>query len=55
MGKKRMTFWMEENQIEALKALSSVTRIKQADYIREGIDMVLERYRKELGKAKKKE
>ena len=40
MGKKRMTFWMEDRQVEALKALSSMTRVKQADYIREGIDMV---------------
>jgi hypothetical protein len=28
MGKKRMTFWMEEKQIEEFKALSLATRIK---------------------------
>lgn len=54
MGKKRMTFWIEDRQIEALKALSSVTRVKQADYIREGIDIVVERYQAELKKASKK-
>jgi hypothetical protein len=54
MGKKRMTFWMEERQIEGLKALSSITRIKQADFIREGIDIVLVKYSKTLKKAPRK-
>jgi hypothetical protein len=45
-----MTFWVDEKRIESLKALSSITRIKQADYIREGIDMVLQKYQKELKK-----
>lgn len=47
-----MTFWMEERQVEGLKVLSTATRIKQADYIREGIDMVLAKYGKQLKKAK---
>jgi hypothetical protein len=50
--RKRMTFWMDHGQVEGLKRLSSATRIKQADYIREGIDMVLAKYAKELKRAK---
>ena len=52
MGRKRMTFWMDDKQIEGLKALSSVTRIKQAEFVREGIEMVLAKYQKEIKKAK---
>ncbi len=51
---KRVAFFAGDEQIKKLKALSEATRIKASDYIREGIDMVLERYRKELGKAPKK-
>ncbi|MBU1209267.1 MAG: ribbon-helix-helix domain-containing protein [Proteobacteria bacterium] len=54
MGKKRMTFWMDDKQIVELKILSLATRIKQADFIREGIDMVLSKYQKEIKKAQKK-
>ncbi len=50
---KRISFWIDTEQVESLKVLSSWTRIKQADYIREGIDMVLERYKKELNMARK--
>ncbi len=54
MGKKRMTFWMEERQIEGLKALSSITRIRQADFVREAFDDLLVKYKKELKKGPKK-
>ena len=49
-----MTFWMDDKQIVELKILSLATRIKQADFIREGIDMVLSKYQKEIKKAQKK-
>jgi hypothetical protein len=54
MGRKRMTFWMEDRQIEGLKSLSSITRIKQADFIREAIDDLLVKYKKELKKSPKR-
>lgn len=54
MGKKRMTFWMDDRQIEGLKALSSITRIRQADFFREALDDLLAKYKKELKKAPKR-
>ncbi len=53
MGRKRMTFWMDDKHIEELKVLSSVTRIKQVEFVREAIEMVLAKYRKEIKKAQK--
>ncbi len=50
---KRVTFRLNMKQIEDLKSLSSVTRIKQADFMREGINMLLDKYRKELRKVPK--
>jgi hypothetical protein len=52
MELKRISVLLEESQIKRLKSLSGVTRVKMADYIREGVDMVLARYQKELKKAK---
>ena len=48
----RETFWIDEDVLEKLKKLSEVTRVTRSIYIREGIDMVLERYRTELKKPK---
>lgn len=53
MGRKRMTFWMEDEQIEGLRILHTVTRIPQAVLMREAIDDLLTKYHKELQKAKK--
>ncbi len=53
MPKSKVTFFIEPDMLEQLKTLSSYTRIKQADYIREGIGMVLEKYKKELKNAQK--
>lgn len=47
-----MTFWMEPEQIEGLKDLHTVTRIPQAVLMREALDMLLSKYRKEVQKAK---
>jgi hypothetical protein len=54
MGKKRMTFWLDEKQIEGFKTLSTVTRIRQADFFREAIDDLLLKYKKEVKKSLKK-
>ncbi len=54
MAKKMISTMLEETQIERLKALSQVTRIRVADYIREGVDLVLSKYQKELKKSTKK-
>lgn len=48
---KRVAFFAGDEQIKKLKTLSTATRIKASDYIREGIDMVLAKYSKELKKA----
>jgi hypothetical protein len=53
MPKVKVAFFLEERQVEGLKTLSSVTRVKMSDYIREGIDIVLEKYKKDIKKAKK--
>jgi hypothetical protein len=34
----KISVFLEKTQIERLKALSGVTRVKMADYIREGAD-----------------
>lgn len=54
MGKARISVFLDDEQIESLKSLSVITRVKMADYIREGVNLVLERYRKELKDVKKK-
>lgn len=38
MALKRVTFFLEDRQIEGLKKLSGVTRVKGSDYFREGAD-----------------
>ena len=54
MAKRRTNVMIEEAQIKGLKALSSVTRVRMSEYIREGIDIVLAKYKGELKKSKKK-
>lgn len=54
MAKPKVTFFIDQEMLGRLKALSTITRIKQADYIREGIAIVLDKYNAELKKAKKK-
>ena len=53
MERQKINVYIEKRQIEDLKALAEFSRIKQADFIREGIDLVLEKYNKEIKKAKK--
>lgn len=42
------TVYLKPEQDEALKSLSEATRIPVAEYIREGIDAVLHRYKDEI-------
>ena len=49
--KIRTSVFLEEDQVERLKELSHSTRILIASYIREGIDLVLDKYKGILGKA----
>ena len=39
------TIYITEEQNERLKRLSELTRVPVAEYIRQGIDMILERHR----------
>ncbi len=55
MALVRVTFLIDEKMLGDLKTLSSITRIKQSDYVREGIAYVLERYKAEFKKAKQHE
>ena len=53
--KERLNFFIDPEMLEKLRELSTITRVKQADYIREGIAYVLEKYQAEFKKAEKKE
>ena len=54
MPKPKVTFFIDQEMLDMLKALSAVTRVKQADYIREGIEMVLRSTRPSLRRPKRK-
>jgi len=47
----KTSVYLEPEQAEALRRLSDVTRVTQANYIREAIDDLLKKYAKELRKA----
>ena len=50
MSRKKIstTVYITEEQNEKLKALNKKTKVPIAEYIRQGIDMCLEKYKKEL-------
>ena len=53
-GRKVQTgFHLYEGQLEMLKKLSAKTGIPKAVYIREGIDIVLDKHKRELSSKKK--
>ena len=54
MDREKISLYLDKAQIESLRALSGITRVKMSDYIREGVDLILAKYQKELKKAKKK-
>ena len=50
LRKAQLSFYPEPAMYEALKALSGKTRVPQQAYLREGLDYVLAKYRKELSR-----
>ena len=50
MSRKKIstTVYITEEQNEKLKALNKVTKVPIAEYIRQGIDMALEKYKNQL-------
>jgi len=51
-SKTQITTYILVSQKERLKDLSSKTRVPISEYLREGIDLVLEKYRAELNTQK---
>ena len=49
----QMSIYLEPEIADRFKALSDATRIPMAVYMREGIDHVLERYKRQIPKAAK--
>ncbi len=47
-SKTQITTYILVSQKEKLKALSGKTRVPISEYLREGIDLVLDKYREEL-------
>jgi len=48
LKKAQLSFYPEPEAYEALKALSTRSRVPQQVYLREGLDMVLKKYRREI-------
>jgi predicted DNA-binding protein len=56
MTKLLRSVYLDEEQVERLMRLSKITRVPQAAYIREAIDIVLVKHEKRLkGKRKRSE
>ena len=51
-SKTQITTYILVSQKEKLKDLSSRTRVPISEYLREGIDLVLDKYREELNTQK---
>ena len=55
MAKKLVSIYPEKEQLKRLDKLSAKTKIPKAKYVREGVDLLLQKYEKELkGKNKKR-
>ena len=53
MSKKALrSVYLDSEQVERLKNLSAITRVPQAVYIREGLDLVMGKYEKKTKKSK---
>lgn len=48
--KVKRTYYLQVYQVEALKALSIKTRVKQVDFVREAVDDLIFKYREKLPK-----
>jgi hypothetical protein len=51
-SKTQITTYILVSQKEKLKDLSSKTRVPISEYLREGIDLVLDKYREEINTQK---
>jgi len=51
-SKTQITTYILVSQKERLKNLSNKTRVPISEYLREGIDLVLDKYREELNTQK---
>jgi hypothetical protein len=51
-SKTQITTYILVSQKEKLKHLSSKTRVPISEYLREGIDLVLDKYREEINVQK---
>ena len=51
-SKTQITTYILVSQKEKLKSLSARTRVPISEYLREGIDLVLEKYKEELNTQK---
>ena len=50
----KVTFYASEEKLEKLRKLSDHTRVSQADYFREAIEDLLEKYKSQLDEARRK-
>ena len=51
MGNKVLrSIYLDLDQIEKIKRLSEITRVPQAAYIREGLALILQKYKEQLNK-----
>jgi len=48
LKKVARTIYIEDEQMEALKRLSEKTKVPQSVYVREALDMLLEKYSQQL-------
>jgi predicted DNA-binding protein len=50
LGQKKVarTIYIKDEQMEALKRLSEKTKVPQSVYVREALDMLLEKYSEQL-------
>jgi len=54
-GKKIMrSFFLDKKQLERLNRLSAVTRVPMAVYIRDGLELVLNKHEREIKKKRVK-
>lgn len=53
MSKKALrSVYLDSEQVERLKNLSAITRVPQAVYIREGLDLVMDKHEKKTKRSK---
>jgi len=51
LAKSKVTLFVDGELLDGLRLLSSYTRVNKSEYIREGIRLVLDKYRHELARV----